>query len=86
MEEVIKDLEKRHIAVVFTGLRDQPERMLRRINIIPGLVPDHYCFKNFRECVDWIERELTDKNLDEMHRFFDELGDKDRRLTPRFRL
>ncbi len=86
MEEVIQDLESRKIAVVFSALQDQPKRMLHRVNIIPGLVPEHYCFGTFQKCVDWIEKELTDSQINDMDRFFDELGDKSQKLNPQFRL
>lgn len=86
MEEVIKTLEARKIAVVFTALQEQPKRMMHRVNIIPGLVPEHYCFENFDDCVSWIEEELTDNHMEDMNRFFDELGDKSHKLDPKFRL
>jgi len=40
MEEVILGLESRGIAVVMSGLRGQPQNMLKRINIIPELIPE----------------------------------------------
>lgn len=86
MEEVIKTLEARKIAVVFSALQEQPKQMMRSVNIIPGLVPEHYCFENFNDCVNWIEEELTDTHVDDMNRFFDELGEKSHRLDPKFRL
>ncbi len=86
MEEVIKNLEARKIAVVFSGLQEQPKRMLHRVNIIPGLVPEHYCFKNFHQSVKWIENELTDTHINDMEEFFDELGNKSQKLAPQFRL
>ncbi len=86
MEEVIKTLEARKIAVVFSALQEQPKRMMHRVNIIPGLVPEHYCFEKFEDCVEWIEGEITDTHGDDMDLFFDELGDKSHRLDPKFRL
>lgn len=86
MEEVIRNLEAKNIAVVFSGMQDQPKRMLHRVNIIPGLVPEHYSFDSFQECVSWIERELTDTHVNDMERFFDELGSKSQKLDPQFRL
>lgn len=80
------ELERRNIAVVITGLRAQPRRMLKRINIIPGLIPEHYTFKTFQECVGWIEQELSDMHTDDMPAFFDELHKKSERLVPRFQL
>ncbi len=86
VEDVVQTLEGRNIAVVFSGVQDQPKRMMQRINIIPGLVPEHYCFENFQDCVEWIEEELTDTHVDDMNRFFDELGNKSLKLDPKFRL
>jgi len=87
LEEVIMDLEKRKIAVVMTGLKKQHMRMLRRINIIPGLIPENYLFKTFTECIDWLNQELNDSDLSDMHRFFDDLGEgESKRLAPRYRL
>ena len=87
LEEVIMDLEKRGIAVVMTGLKAQHVRMLRRINLIPGLIPERYLFKTFEDCIDWLNQELSDSDLSDMHRFFDDLGKgESKRLTPRYRL
>ncbi len=87
LEEVVMDLEKRGIAVVMTGLKAQHVRMLRRINLIPGLIPERYLFKTFKDCIDWLNQELSDSDLSDMHRFFDDLGKgESKRLTPRYRL
>jgi sulfate permease, SulP family len=87
LEEVIMDLEKRGIAVVMTGLKAQHVRMLRRINLIPGLIPERYLFKTFNDCIDWLNQELSDSDFSDMHRFFDDLGKgESKRLTPRYRL
>jgi SulP family sulfate permease len=87
LEEVVMDLEKRGIAVVMTGLKDQHMRMLRRINIIPGLIPERYLFETFEDCIDWLNQELSDSDFSDMHRFFEDLGKgESKRLTPRYRL
>ncbi len=87
-EEVITDLEKRGIAVVMTGLRDQPLRMLKRINLIPGLIPEQYLFKTFNDCIKWLEEELTHRETENMHQFFDDLDIIRRKLklSPQYRL
>ncbi len=87
-EEVITDLEKRGIAVVMTGLRDQPLRMLKRINLIPGLIPEQYLFKTFNGCIKWLEEELTHRETENMHQFFDDLANERRKLklSPQYRL
>jgi SulP family sulfate permease len=87
LEEVVMDLEKRGIAVVMTGLKDQHLRMLRRINLIPGLIPEKYLFKTFKECLNWLNQELNDADLSDMHRFFDDLEKgESKKLSPRYRL
>jgi len=87
LEEVIMNLEKRGIATVMTGLKKQHMRMLRRINIIPGLIPEKYLFKTFDDCIEWLDQELTDTDLSDMHRFFDDLEKgESKKLSPRYRL
>ncbi|MCF8721257.1 SulP family inorganic anion transporter [Nitrospina gracilis] len=88
LEEVIREFENRNIAVVMTGLQDQPLRMLRRINIVPGLIPEQFIFSTFEECMKWLEEELTDASHEDMHAFFDELNNIRRiqKLIPKYRL
>ena len=54
LEEVILNLEKRNIAVVITGLKNQPYRILQRINLVPGLVPENYLFDKVEDCIQWL--------------------------------
>ena len=87
LEEVIMDLEKRGIAAMMTGLKKQHVRMLRRINIIPGLIPEKYLFKTFNNCIEWLDQELTETDLSDMHWFFDDLEKgESKKLSPRYRL
>ncbi|MBC8285409.1 MAG: SulP family inorganic anion transporter [Nitrospinae bacterium] len=73
MEEVILELESRGIAVVISGLLEQPKNMLKRINIIPGLIPEQYIFQNFKQCLEWLNDELLDREKEDMHQFFNAL-------------
>jgi SulP family sulfate permease len=67
MEEAILELEGKGIAVVFTGLHGQPEDMLRRINIVPGLVDERYSFTNFGDCTAWLYTYLQgDGKIDDL--------------------
>lgn len=56
MEEAVRDLHSQGIAVIFTGLRDQPKDMFKRINLLPGLVPAAHCFKTFSDGVNWLKK------------------------------
>lgn len=49
LEESILRLTQDGKTVVFTGLKPQPEDMLRRIGLIPNLVPEEQCFQTFSE-------------------------------------
>ncbi len=60
MEEAIVELENQDVRVLFTGLHGQPEDMLRRIKIVPGLVGENDIFKTFEECVLWLRQYLVE--------------------------
>lgn len=64
MEDAILDLQKRGIAVVFTGMNAQVRSMMERINLIPGLVDDRYIFETFKDCRTWLSDRLDEGNLD----------------------
>jgi SulP family sulfate permease len=81
MEEVVLALEKRNIAVVITGLQDQPRRMLERINLVPGLIPESYLFDRFEKCVRWLTDEMR-KSPRKEDMFFEELGKTLRQKIP----
>lgn len=61
MEEAILELHNRGIRVAFSHLDEQPLDMLRRIRIIPNLVPESMCFGHFNECARWLENYLEEK-------------------------
>ena len=75
LEEVVLSLEKRNIAVVITGLQKQPYRMLQRINMIPGLIPENYIFDEIEDCIQWLGEELRQSAGGE-EAFFDMIGNK----------
>jgi SulP family sulfate permease len=60
LEESILTLEQKGIDVLLTGLQEQPEDMLRKINVIPDLIKDENIFKNFNDCVTWLKNNLKD--------------------------
>ena len=75
LEEVVLSLEKRNIAVVITGLQKQPYRMLQRINMVPGLIPENYIFDKIEDCIQWLGEELRQSAGGE-EAFFDMIGNK----------
>ena len=74
LEEVVLSLEKRNIAVVITGLKNQPYRMLQRINLVPGLIPENYLFDKVEDCIQWLGEKLEQSEGGEQV-FFEELND-----------
>ena len=54
LEESIVSLEKKGIHVLLTGLQEQPEKMLRRINIIPRQISEEHLFTNFSDSLRWL--------------------------------
>ena len=65
MEDAILDLNDRGIKVVFTDIHGQPEAIFRQFDIIPDLVNEKYCFKNFEECANWLEIYLSEEQHSE---------------------
>lgn len=54
LEEAILNLTKQGKRVVLTGLHAQCQDMLRRIELIPGLVPEEQVFETFDACLSWL--------------------------------
>ncbi|MFV0304092.1 MAG: SulP family inorganic anion transporter [Moheibacter sp.] len=59
MEDVLQELNKNEIIILFVDLQDQPKYMMERIDIIPNLVPKEQIFDTFNDCMNWL------KNYDE---------------------
>ncbi|MCX2718377.1 SulP family inorganic anion transporter [Lentiprolixibacter aurantiacus] len=57
MEEVLQELRKKKVQVLFVDVMDQPRYMMERIDIIPDLVPLEHIFQTFDECVIWIREQ-----------------------------
>jgi sulfate permease, SulP family len=74
MEEAICDLQAKNVVVLFTGVQPQPWDMLKKIDIIPALVPEMHVFMEFKDCEVWLKYNLTkenggfDKIVEEMHK------------------
>ena len=62
MEDMLLELKKRKVTVLFVNLLKQPRYMMERIDIIPDFIPEEHISKNFNECVKWIKENVKDKN------------------------
>ena len=54
MEDMLQELKKSDVEVLFVGLLKQPRYMMERIDIIPDFIPNEHIFRNFKECMAWI--------------------------------
>ncbi|NNJ89599.1 MAG: SulP family inorganic anion transporter [Eudoraea sp.] len=63
MEDVLQDLQKKNVMVLFVNVLDQPRYMMERIDIIPDLIPNEHIFRSFKACVKYIlsHPEVTSK-------------------------
>lgn len=55
MDEAIQELIDQDIKVAITGLHGQPDDLLRRFNLIPGLISEDLSFEDFDTCAKWID-------------------------------
>ncbi|RSK41646.1 SulP family inorganic anion transporter [Mangrovimonas spongiae] len=61
MEDVLQELRKNKVQVLFVDLLKQPRYMMERIDIIPDLISNEYIFKNFKDCTRWIKNNVKDE-------------------------
>lgn len=61
MEDMLQDLQKDKIEVLFVGLLKQPRYMMERIDIIPDFIPEEHIFKSFNDCTEWIKKNVKDR-------------------------
>ena len=62
MEDVLQELRKKKVTVLFVDLLKQPRYLMERIDIIPDLVPKEHIFKNFKECTSWIKANVENNS------------------------
>ena len=60
LEDVLIDLRKSGINVLFVDLLKQPRYMMERVDIIPDLIPNEHIFEKFNDCLDWIRINVRD--------------------------
>ncbi len=63
IEDVLTGLIGTNRRVLLAGLTEQPDMMLRSINIIPDLVPDNQVFDTFHACLTWVKQNVRNTIL-----------------------
>lgn len=58
MEEAILELRMKGVVVLMTGVQPQPLDMMKKIDIIPGLISEEFLFKQFAEYELWLKYNL----------------------------
>lgn len=62
LEDILIDLEKSGVQVLFVDVLEQPKYMMGTIGIIPDLVANDHIFKTFSECLEWVQKNVTNKH------------------------
>lgn len=57
MEDVLQELRKKNIQVLFVNLLEQPKYMMERIGIIPELITKDEIFKSFNDSINYIKEQ-----------------------------
>ena len=63
MEETIKDIQSRGAQVIMTIIQPQPMYMLRKMKVIPELVPEDHTFTTFEDCTAYLRSALDNKSI-----------------------
>lgn len=59
LEEAILDLRIKGVVVLLTGIQSQPLDMLKKIDIIPDLIPNFHSFAKFEDCEAWLKQNFS---------------------------
>lgn len=62
MEDMLLELKKNDVEVLFVGLLKQPRYMMERIDIIPDFIPNEHIFKTFHDSMIWIKNNIKDRH------------------------
>jgi SulP family sulfate permease len=62
LEDVLIDLRKSDIDVLFVDVLRQPRYMMERVDIIPDLIPEENIFDTFDACLNWVKNNVEDKH------------------------
>ena len=58
MEDMLTELTANGKRILLTGLNEQPDMMLKSINIIPDLIPKDRVFATFHQCLTWVKQNM----------------------------
>ena len=61
LEDVLLDLERKDVHTLLVAPQEQPLMMLKRIDIVPDLVPEECIFEDFHDCIQYVRENVQDK-------------------------
>ena len=61
MEDMLQELKKNSIEILFVNLLKQPRYMMERIDIIPDFIPQSQIFMSFQESILWIKKNIENE-------------------------
>jgi len=61
LEDMLFELKKRGVCVLFVNVLKQPKYMMEKIDIIPDLIPQEHIFKDFDTAVNWVKNNIENK-------------------------
>jgi len=54
LEDVLIDLRKSGINILFVNVMKQPRYMMERVDLIPDLIHEEFIFEDFEKCMEWV--------------------------------
>ncbi len=58
MEDILVDLRKQDMTILFVDVLKQPQYMMERIGLIPDLIPKECIYLDFDSCMEWIKNNV----------------------------
>ncbi|MCK5665629.1 MAG: SulP family inorganic anion transporter, partial [Thiotrichaceae bacterium] len=55
IEDAVMELKNKEILVLITGIQEQPRDMLRRVGLIPDMIPEEHIYADFPSCLKALE-------------------------------
>jgi SulP family sulfate permease len=55
IQDVVIEMQKMGVTVVFTMTQSQPMYLLKRNKFVPEIVPEDYFFDSIEDCANWLK-------------------------------
>lgn len=65
IEDAVMAMQEKNITVLMTGIKEQPLDMLKKVGIVPDLVPERHLFKDLPSCVKQLESIVKESDTED---------------------